>query len=92
MDIYSSKLIWSIAKNMEVSEFFVFFIKQLVHEDNLFIPYRIRKRQFLAQAMKDKREKHVEKILNKLKYLLLPNNVYLFSYENYFFQFHMVNL
>ena len=65
-------------KDMGVSEFF---IRQVEHKNICYFSYKMRKDQFLSQAMKDKWKDHTEKLLNKLKHLLQPNMLWFFSYE-----------
>ena len=72
---HSRKSIRSIAWNIGVSEFL---IMQGVNEDFLNFMYKMRKGQFLSQAMKDKSKDCTEKLLNKLKYLLKANMLWFF--------------
>ena len=72
---YPNKSIRSIAKNMGVYEFL---IGPVVHEDIHYFSNKMRKGQFLSQAMKNKRKYRTAKILNKFKYPLEPNMLYFF--------------
>lgn len=83
-----SKSMRSIARDTGVSEFL---IRQTVHEDIRYFSYKMRKGQFLSQAMKDKRKARAAKLLNKLKHPLLPNMLWVFSDEKNFCQDQMVN-
>ena len=49
------------------------------------------KKQFLSQAMKDKRIYGAVKLLNKLKYPFQPNMLWFFSDEKYFCQAQIAN-
>ena len=62
-----SKSIRSKASDMGVYEFL---IKQVVHEDIWYFSYKMRKGQFLSQALKDKRKDYAAKLLNKFKHFL----------------------
>ena len=65
IDNNPSESIRSVAKvDMKVSEFL---IRPVVHEDIQYFSYKMRKGQFLLQAMKDKKEDRIAKLLNKLK-------------------------
>ena len=88
IDKNPSQSIRSIARNMGVSEFL---IRQVVHENIRYFSYKMRRDQFLSQAMKDKRKDCAIKVLNKLKHPLQPNTLWFFSDEKCFCQNRMVN-
>ena len=81
IDNNSSKSIRSISRVMGLSKFL---IKQVVHEDICFFSNKMRKGQFLLQAIKEKRKNCAAKLLNKLKHFLLPNMLWFFSDEKKF--------
>ena len=60
IDNYFCKSVRSIAKDIGISEFL---IRQVVHEDIQYFLYKMRKGQFLSQAMKNKRKSHAQKLL-----------------------------
>ena len=66
----------SITRDLGVSEFL---IRQVVHEEIRYFSYKLRKSQFLWQAVKDKKKDYDEKLFNKLKHPLQPNIFWSFS-------------
>ena len=61
------KSIRSIVKYMGRNEFL---LKQVVHDDLRHFLHKMRKRQCLSEAVKDKKKFHAVKLLNKLKHPL----------------------
>ena len=88
IDNNPSKSIRSLACDIGASEFH---IRQLVHEDIRYFSYKIKKGQFLSQAMKDKRKDSALKFFNKLKHILQPNIPWFFSDEKIFCPDQMMN-
>ena len=88
IDNNPSGSIKSIARDMRVPEFIT---RQVMHVDIWYFSYKMRKEQFLSQAMTDKRKHHTTKFFNKCKHPLQSDMLWFFSDEKNFCQDEIVN-
>ena len=75
IDNNPSNSIRFIAKDMGVSEFLSW---QIMHEDIHYFTYKMRKSQFLSQALNDKSKDYAAKFFNKRKHPLQSNMLWFF--------------
>ena len=78
----------AIAKDMRTSEAL---IRRCVSEDLRYKSYKMKKGQLLTAKAKQKRLKHYQKLLNKLKHPLQRNMIWFFFDEKNFCQDQVVN-
>ena len=82
------KLMRAIAKDMRTFEAL---IQRCVSEDLRYKSYKMKKGQLLTAKAKEKRLKHCQKLLNKLKHPLQLNMIWFFSDKKNFCQDQAVN-